>query len=155
MGTTNILEEPFRLTNADPVIVAANSAAVARWYDLWTYQVPNGMSLVLKPTDAFSVYLDRSTGSTEISQTAARVKIEKRDSSQSDIQLVYGPTLYKEAIEFQDINKFARLRLPASVVVVNEREWLAISIYYATYAAVVAYCYFVLQTTRIRKAIGA
>jgi hypothetical protein len=155
MGTTNVIEEPYRLTSSDAVISSANGAAASLWYDVWTYQAPNGVALILKPTDTFSAYLDYGTGSSEDSITATRIKIEKRDPSKSDVQLIFGPTLYKECREFSDINTIAHIQLPDSTLVLNEREFLIISVYYSAQATVAAYSYFVLHTTRVRKAIGS
>ena len=154
MGIPKVLEEPFRLTNLDPVISSANGVATY-WSDLWTYQVPNGVALILKPTDTFSLYLDSGTGSTEAPAATTSIKIEKRDASKSDILLAYGPTFYLDAKEFQDVNKLARLRITGDSLVINEREFLIISAKTAAVTLAVAYCYFVIHTTRIRKAIGA
>jgi hypothetical protein len=147
-----VKEEPFRLTNTNPVISEADGVALT-WTDVWTYQVPNGTALILKPNHSFAAYLEDSSPA-EVGDASCRIKIEKRDSSKSDTLIVYGPALYVSSKEFQYQQKMARLKVPAAGVVVNEREYLIISVYDdATGDS--SDSYFELHIAQLRKTLGA
>ena len=147
-----IIEQPFRLTRSDPVIAEADGTA-NQWSDLWKYQVPNGNALVIKPSHTFSAYLE-DTAPAQVGNQACRVKIEKRDASESDVLLVYGPDLYVASKEFQDKTKIARMMAAPEGVIINEREFLVISAY--DDAAIDASdSYFELHISRVRKALKA
>lgn len=147
-----ILEQKFRLTQDDPVISAVQASA-GLWGDLWTYQVPNGTSLILKPEHTFSLYLVK-TGGSEASATT-KVKIEKRDSTGSDRINVLGPGMYMLYKEFQDVNLMAMLSVPSSGIIVNERELLVISVWpEAGDTAVLTTSYFELRIAKVRKALA-
>jgi len=146
-----VIEQPFRLYQDDPVVAVANGVANT-WSDIWTYQVPNGTAFILKPSHSFSAYI--KDASAEVGSATCQVKIEKRDSSKSDVLVVYGPALYVESKEFQEKSKLARLMVPGEGVIINEREYLIISV--KDDATVTeASCYFELHIAKIRKAIGA
>ena len=146
-----VIEQPLRLYQDDPVIAVADGTA-ATWSDIWTYQVPNGTALVLKPSHTFSAYIEDA--SAEVGSATCQVKIEKRDSSKSDVLVVFGPALYVEIKEFQEKSKLARLMVPGEGVIVNEREYLIISVK-DDGAVDESDSYFELHIARIRKAIGA
>jgi hypothetical protein len=148
-----VVEQPFRLYQGDPGISLAAGAA-SQWSDVWTYQVPNGTALIIKPHHTFSTYLYDSTNSAACGDATCRVKIEKRDASKSDILLLYGPSLYLESQEFQEQVKIARMKVPPEGVIINQREFLIISVYddaVSTHAA----SYFELRIAKIRRTIGA
>ena len=88
-----IIEAPFRLFQDDPVISEADGVA-STWSDLWEYQVPVGVSLIIKPNHTFACYLDELTGSTESGAQGTSIRIEKRDASGSDVAIIFGPKLY-------------------------------------------------------------
>jgi len=146
-----IKEEPFRLTNLDPVISTADGVANT-WSDIWTYQVPNGVALIIKPGHSFSAYIQDAGA--EVGNATCQVKIEKRDSSKSDVLLLYGPELYLTSKEFQDSTKKARLSVPAGGVIINEREFLIIS-GKDDATITIANGYFELHIAKVRKALGA
>lgn len=152
MVTGQVIEQPLRLTQLDPVISEADGTA-SQWSDIWKYQVPNGTALILKPEHFFSAYLE-DTSPAEVGDQTCRVKIEKRDSSESDVYIVFGPKLYLAVKEFQNRNLRARLNVPAEGVVLEERQFLVISVY--DDAAIDASdSYFELHIGRVRKAINA
>ncbi|MBU2613914.1 hypothetical protein KJ925_05685 [Patescibacteria group bacterium] len=147
-----VIEQPFRLTNLDPVIAEADGTANL-WSDIWKYQVPQGVALILKPQHSFSTYLE-DTSPAEVGNPTCQVKIEKRDSSESDVLLVYGPDLYYASKEFQDKDLKARLRVPEAGVAINEREFLVIAAKDdATIDA--SDSYFEMYIAKVRKTIQA
>jgi len=148
-----IIEQPFRLYQDDPVIAVANGV-LATWSDIWKYQVPVGVTLILKPEHTFAAYLYESTAPGECTTTNTMVTIEKRDSSGSDVIKAY-QDLYLACSEFQEKSKMARLQAPAEGLIVNEREFLVISVYDPDGAVSEASCYFELHIAKIRKALGA
>lgn len=144
-----IKEELYHLTEQDSNITKANATASA-WSDLYKFQVPVGTSHVLQPGHAFSLYL-LNTSSTENAATAL-IKIERRDSSEQDKEVIYGPTIYAKAKEFQDRQKMAFLNL-VSPVKVTEKQWLVVMVNGAT-AAGTASSYFDLETVRVRETLS-
>lgn len=148
---TNVREDPFRLYQDDPNVDVADGTA-STWSDIWTYQVPNGNALILKPQHTFSAYIE--DGSAEVGDATCMVKIEKRDSSKSDVYCVYGPDLYLASKEFQEHPKKATLKVPAEGVVVHERQFLIISIY-DDGTIDESDSYFELHIARVRKTLGA
>lgn len=149
-----IREDKFRLTQSDPVISTSPDTITGQWFDIWTYQVPNGTALILKPENTFSAYL-YALAVAECVNTC-KIKIEKRDSTGSDVLHVLGPALYLTVKEFQDVNLMASLAVPASGVVVSERELLVISVW-AAVADVgldVSESYFEMRISKIRKALA-
>ncbi len=151
---SQIREDKFRLTQSDPVISASADSGSGQWADIWTYQVPNGTALILKPEHTFSAYL-YSLAPAECTVTN-KIKIEKRDSTGSDVMHVLGPALYVTVKEFQDVNLMAALAVPASGVVVNERELLVISVWIlaAETGLDVSESYFEMRISKIRKALA-
>ncbi len=149
-----IREDKFRLTQSDPVIQASADTGSGQWYDVWTYQVPNGTALILKPENTFSAYL-YSLAPAECTVTN-KLKIEKRDSTGSDVLNVLGPALYVTLKEFQDVNLMANLAVPPSGVVVSERELLVISVWIlaAETGLDVSESYFEMRISKVRKALA-
>ena len=145
-----IIEQPFRLYQDDPNVSVANGVA-SRWSDIWKYQVPLGVSLILKPEHTFSAYLDDGA---EVGAQTCSVKIEKRDSSQSDVVILFGPNLYATVKEFSERSKMATLGVPSGGIIVSEREYLVISAY-DDGTITESTCYFELHIAKVRKAIGA
>lgn len=155
----DIIEQPFTLYQDDPVIAVANGTA-ATWSDIWKYQVPIGVSLIIKPEHTISIYLDHNAGSDEMGSAAGEygrcmVRVEKRDASGSDVKVLYGPKLYTASKQFVDKNRLAHFNVPPEGVIINEREYLVILVYDSTDAAVEAYCYFEARIAKVRKALGA
>ena len=153
-----IIEQPFRLYQDDPVIAVADGTA-ATWSDIWKYQVPVGVSLILKPSHTFACYLYESTSPGQCTQTNTMVKIEKRDASESSVTKAF-LDLYKTCTEFQERSKMARLQVPEEGLIINEREYLVISVYDPDGAvdeagAAGGDSYFELHIAKVRKALGA
>ena len=145
-----VTEQPFRLTQDDPVITEADGTADA-WSDIFKYQVPNGTSLLLKPGYTFSAYLEDV--SAQVGNSTCQVKIEKRDASGSDVLLVYGPALYLESKEFQELSKTARVQVPSGGVEIREREFLVIAVK-DDGAIDASDSYFELRIHKVRKALN-
>lgn len=118
-------ETPYPLTQADPNIEARDGRA-GEWADIWRLQVPVGQVLVCRPGHTFAAHL-RDTTHVEVGAATCAVKIEKRDPSESDVLLLYGPDLYISSVEFQDEELKARLRVPVEGIEISGREWLVIS----------------------------
>ena len=149
---TKIVEDPFRLYNGDPNITEADGVA-ATWSDVWKYQVPIGSTLILKPTNTLAAYLEDSSPA-ECGASTCEVRVEKRDSSESDVVIVFGSDLYITVKEFQEVPLMARLSVPEEGLLVNEREWLVIMVKDdATLDA--SDSYFEIRTAKIRKTLGA
>jgi len=151
-----IVESPFRLTSDDPVISRADGVA-STWSDLWKYQVPIGVSLILKPEHTFVANLEH-TVTTGCGNATCMVKIEKRDASESEVVKVFFD-LYYAVKEWQDQSKMAHLQVPPEGIIINEREFLVISAFESAGAiqAVAAgdVSYFELRIAKVRKALGA
>ncbi len=151
-----IVEQPFKLNQADPVISAADGVANT-WSDIWKYQVPVGMSLIIKRNHTFACYLDEGTGSTESGVADASVRIEKRDASESDVEIIFGPKLYTSVKQFTPFNRVAKFGVPEEGKIINEREYLVVVILndaILTSASSSYYCYFEMQIAKVRKALG-
>lgn len=147
----DVKEQPFRLFQDDPVISVSDGVANT-WSDIWKYQVPQGTALILKPTHTFSAYIEDA--STQVGNQTCQVKVEKRDASESDVILVYGPDLYYTIKEFQERSKMARLMVPAEGLIVGEREYLVIS---AKDDGTIdeSDSYFEMHIAKVRKALTA
>ena len=145
-------KQPFRLTQSDAVISEADGTA-NQWSDIWKYQVPMGVQLVIEPEAVFAAYLE-DTSPAEVGSATCRVKIEKRDPSESDVQILYGPDIYLSVKEFQDKSKKARLSVPSKGLTIDQREYLVVSVY--DDAAIDASdSYFELLISKVRRTIKA
>lgn len=147
----DIIEEPFTLNNNDPVLELSDGTA-GQYTDIWKYQVPVGVSLILKPEHTFSLYLE-DTGPAQVGDSTCSVRIEKKDASQSAAQLLYGENLYLVSKEFQDVKILAHLAIPPEGIVVNEREYLVIAANDDTDIDE-SDSYFELRIAKVRKALG-
>lgn len=143
-------EAPYPLTQADPNVVARDGVA-NEWADIWRLQVPIGQTLICRPGHTFAAHL-RDTTLIEVGAATCTIKIEKRDPSENDILLLYGPDLYISSTEFQDEELKARLRVPVESVEICEREWLVISAKAGTIISA-ANSYFELFIARTRQPI--
>lgn len=120
-----IIEEPFHLTDAVAQVTAA-AGVPATWSDIWKYQVPQGVTHLLKSEHTFSAYVEDA--STEIAAPDAEIKIEVRDPSEQDKRPVYGPAMYVMSTEFQDRDLMAHLNCPAGGIQVTDRSWIVIMV---------------------------
>ncbi len=152
-----IIDRPFTLFQDDPVMSVADGVA-STWSDIWKYQVPIGTSLVIKPEHTISMYL-AIAGPAEIAAAAGTwntgmVRIEKRDASGSDVQILAGPRIYKAFRVFDEKPRLAHFNVPAGGVIINEREFFVILVYDdGTVSETV--CYFEARIAKVRKALGA
>lgn len=120
-----IITDPFHLTQSDGNITATDGTT-SIWSDIWKYQVPIGVTHVLKQGHTFSAYIEDDSPA-ESGSSTCRVQIEVRDSAEQDRLIVFGPSLYVKVKEFQDTNKIAQLFV-ADPVVVPERYWIVIMV---------------------------
>jgi len=152
-----IIEQPFRLYQDDPNVSVADGVA-STWSDIWKYQVPLGTSLIIKPEHTLSLYL-AVAGPTEVAAAAGTyntcmVRVEKRDASGSDVQVLTGPKIYIAFRQFTDRNRLAHFNVPAEGVIISEREYLVI-LAYDDGTISEAVCYFEMHIAKVRKALGA
>ena len=156
MSPEKIVETPFNLNQSDPGITGQNTTA-SQWSDLFQYQVPNGVALIIKPYHTFSLSAyTQATTPAEISNSAARIKIEKRDPTGSEVLLLYGPELYVASKEFQYTIKMAHLKVPPQGIIIMERESLVIAVNFTTAIDYDhASTYFELRIAKVRRALGA
>jgi len=146
-----ILEAPFRLYQDDPVIAVADGVA-STWSGIWKYQVPVGVSLIIKPSHTFAAYIE--DGSAEVGDHTCSVRIEKRDASESDVAILFGPKLYKSVKQFVDTNRIAKFSVPEEGVSINEREYLVV-VAYDDGTIDESDSYFEMHIAKVRKALGA
>ena len=136
---------PFHLTQADGNITKTNGVANT-WSDIFKYQVPQNTEVLLQPGDLFSAYL-KDTSPAECGEDTCYVKIEVRDPSENDHELVFGAATYKRIKEFQNRNEMAKIVITTARRVLP-RQWIVIVI---KDDAVVSYAtsYFDLFTSMI------
>lgn len=151
-----VVEESWDLNNADTTAIPDSATyrsdgVASAWTDMWKYQVPTGAAHILKPAHHFSIYLDTSTGAAEASIGVARLKIEVRDQSEADRKAIFGPALYAACRDFDDATKMAKLDLQSDFAV-EEKMWIVIMVYH-TSVTEYPYCYFNLETIRVRSGI--
>lgn len=149
-----VKEVPFRLYQDDPNVSVSDGTADT-WTDIWTYQVPQGVVLVVKPFHTFAAYLYESTNSAECGGSDCQVKIEKRDASGSDIEILFGPDLYATIKEFQEHIKMATFKSVSEAgVLIEPRQKLVISVK-DNGAVDESACYFEAHIAKIYKTLGA
>ena len=145
-----VVEEAFDL-NQESSDVTQSDTTVDEWGDLFLYQVPTGTSHVLKKEHTFSAYL-KDTNGTEL-VAPMQVKIEVRDSTQSDKKVVMGPMPYAAVKDFTDARKMARLNVNEPVYI-REKMFIAIMVKSTgTYGADKDTSYFDLAMNRIRQSL--
>lgn len=145
-----VIEEAFDLTQESPDVTQADTT-VNEWGDLFLYQVPTGTSHVLKPEHTFSAYLKDTNGT--VLTDNQQVKIEVRDSTQSDSKTVFGPTIYKTVQDFTDRNKKAKLQVQAPVYL-REKMYIAIMVKSVdSYGCDKDDSYFNLAINRVRQSL--
>lgn len=147
----DIIEAPFRLYQDDPVIAIADGTP-STWSDIWKYQVPVGTSLIIKPNHTFAAYI--KDASAEVGESDCSIRIEKRDASESDVIILFGPKLYKSVKQFVPFQRMAHFSVPEEGVIINEREFLVVIAWDAA-TITEASCYFEMHIAKVRKALGA
>ena len=106
-------ETKFQLRDTDPNITE-DSTFGATWRDTWKFQCPSHMRIVLRAGDLFSI-MAYDSGDVEYVAPDALVKIEVRDPSEQRKVLVYGPSNYVSATEFQRGSYMAKLKVDREV----------------------------------------
>lgn len=124
MARGAMIEDPFHLTNSDPNVTEADGTQDV-FSDIWKYQVPIGVTHVLKSEHRFSAYLEDA--SAEVGNSTCRIQLEVRDPAEQDSRVVLGPALYLRAKEFQDMTKMLTLQVGEDMVV-SERYWIVIMV---------------------------
>lgn len=155
----DIIEQPFRLYQDDPNVAVSGTYTTSTWWDIWKYQVPLGTSLIIKPEHTLSLYL-AATGPTECAATNGHwqecmVRVEKRDASGSDVEIICGPKIYRAFQQFVDKNRLAHFNVPPAGVIISEREFFVIVVYDTATTILESVCYFEAHIAKVRKALGA
>ena len=151
MGQDVIKETPYRLYQDDPVISVSDGTADT-FTDIWTYQVPQGMALIIKPYHTFAAYINDGS---EVGDNTCQIKIEKRDASGTEVEILYGPELYLTSKEFQEQVKMAKLvAVSEAGVIIEPRQKLVIAIKDDGTVDESA-CYFELHIAKVYKTLGA
>lgn len=121
-----VKQEPFCLTKADSGITSSDGpdASSTEWGDIWSYQVPTGIGVLILPGHTLSVYLEGDDDA-EMPATT-RIKVVQRDSSQQDEKTLMGPLLYASLKEFTDRDKIQRFN--AGPFRVYEKQYLVIEV---------------------------
>ena len=146
-----VKESPFRLTDSDPVIAVADGVA-ATWSDIWTYQVPQGVALIIKPFHTISAYI--YDAGAEVGASTCQIKVEKRDASGGDTEILFGPDLYYAIKEFQERGKMAKFsQVSEAGVIIEPRQKLVISVK-DDGTVDESSCYFELHIAKIYKTLG-
>lgn len=144
---------PFHITDADGNITDGTAIQTTGvWGDIWKYQVPQGSGIILQAGDQFSLFLGDDSSPTEVGRYDCYVKIEVRDPSEQDIELIFGPALYNRVREFQDRNNILKLGL-SKPIKVYPRQWIAIAAKDVG-TIEVAYSYFDLLTSKAAIPLG-
>ena len=110
------LHEPFSLTKGETGMSQQDGLnASTDWGQVFEYQVPIGIGLMILPGHAFSCYLHGDDGA-EMPATTL-VRILHKDSSKRDSKVILGSTLYAKLKEFTDRDKIARFDIlePAKI----------------------------------------
>ena len=148
------IQEPFTLTKGDSNVTSADGGTSASTYtDIWSYQVPVGLGLILLPGHTLAVYLE-NTNDDEMGNTVL-LKLTVQDAAQQDRQGVFAPVIYAVLKEFVDRDKMFRLNLRAPVKV-YERQYLILEstgdgTYGVDQTGSSSDSYFELSITRVRQ----
>jgi len=143
-----VFEQRYHLTEADSAITGADGTPDT-WSDIFKYQCPQGVTILLKPSDTFSAYID-ATG--EIAAPNAEIKVEKRSASEQDKLTILGPAMYLRVTEFQDEDLKAHISVPSEGLLVGPREFIVVMVK-DDGTVLNDNSYFDLFTTRIRESV--
>lgn len=120
-----IAVEPYDLQQEDTDITQADTTASV-WGPLFSYRAPKGRSLILRPGDAFSVYMV-DTGTSECSDTDL-LGLVKKDQTGEETVPITGDILYASVKDFQDKDKMFRLPISREIEIA-EQEYLDLEAY--------------------------
>jgi len=133
-------------------MTAADGTGTA-WGDIWDYEPPTNIRLLIRPGDIFSAYLVGDDASEMPGIT--EIRVEKRDVSEQDRVPILPPTLYNQVKSFTTRQSVMRLSIPSEIVV-DSGEHLVIQVKGADAAATgdtdASASSFKLATTWTRKA---
>ena len=119
------LHEPFSLTKGETGITQQDGLdASTDWGQIFEYQVPVGIGLIILPGHTFSCYLHGDDGAEMPATTQVRI-LHKDSSKSGDAKKVLGPILYVKLKEFTNKNKIAIFDIlnPAKIY---EKQYLTI-----------------------------
>ena len=146
-----VKEEVFYLTSEESGVTGTDisTGQTSLWLQGWRFQVPVGQSLILLPSDTFSIYGEDQTD-TELT-VADKLRIRVEDPSHADSKLVLGPAIYDQVKEFQDRDLIKHLDL-VKPLIVKENSWIIIEVY-AAVSLDESDCHWILTCQRVRHAI--
>jgi len=121
------LIEPFVITQEDSDVTQADTTAGVMG-DLFSYRVPKGKSLLLRPGDVLALDLDNTSAA--VAANTCQVKLEKRDQTGQEKTPLLGPLQYASFSasgvgEFKDEDKLIHLEI-GSQIEVGEQEYLVL-----------------------------
>jgi len=145
--------ERWELNPAASGITVADGQG-AKWADIWDFQVPYHVEIVLNPADIVSFYLvgDDASEMPNITQ----IRVVKRDTTNEESTPILSDINYKTVKEFADKKKLAHLTM-GSQIVVGTDEHIVVQINGADAATTgdtdASASHFKLVTTRRRKGL--
>ena len=121
------LIEPFVITQEDSDVTQADTTAAVMG-DLFSYRVPKGKSILLRPSDVLALDLDNTSAA--VAANACQVKLEKRDQTGQEKTPLLGPLQYASFAasgvgEFEDLDKLIHLEISGEIEV-GEQEYIVI-----------------------------
>lgn len=122
-----MLIEPFVITQEDSDVTQADTTAGVMG-DLFSYRVPKGKSIILRPSDVLCLDLDNTAAA--VAANTCVVKLEKRDQTGAEKtpiidKLQYASFAASGVGEFQDEDKLIHLDINNEIEV-GEQEYLVL-----------------------------
>lgn len=119
--------EPFVITQEDSDCTGSDTTADSL-QDVYSYRVPIGVTIILRPTDVLCVGIEETDGT--VAQNISLVKLEKRDQTgEEKMPLVNSMQFANFAAsgvgEFQDEDKLVRLEINKELRV-EEQEYIVL-----------------------------
>ena len=143
--------EPFVITQEDSDVTQADTSAGVMG-DWFSYRVPLGQSIILRPSDVLCVDCDNTSAA--VCSNVGQIKLEIRDATGSDKKPVLGPMLYGSFAasgvgEFKDDDLMNHLQISGEIEV-KEREYIVLMVDNPTTGADKDTSFFSLRTHRKR-----
>jgi len=125
--------EPFVITQEDTNVTQSDGTAESL-QDLFSYRVPTGLVIVLRPGDPFKIHIDETDSS--VGQNTSLVYVIIKDATGEEIKPLLGPMQYANFSasgvgEFQDEDKIVRLGIGREIRV-REQEYIVVQVKNAT-----------------------
>ena len=134
--------------------VTATDGQGAKWADIWDFEVPYHVEIVLNPSDIVSFYLVGDDAAAMPNTT--QIRMVKRDTANEESIPILSPVNYKTGQEFQDSKKLMHLTM-ASPISVGTDEHIVVQVYGADALGSgdtdASASHFKLITTRRRKGL--